>query len=86
MYIVNLQKLERYVGGYLEDEKERVKKEYCKLDKPTKYMCGLEISFTEDLLKLVKEYQDRLNKVTDILFEEAKEVKNESSSTDRKIS
>ena len=26
MYIVNLQKLERYVGGYLEDEKERVKK------------------------------------------------------------
>ena len=31
MYIVNLQKLERYVGGYLEDEKERVKKEYDKL-------------------------------------------------------
>ena len=49
-------------------------------------MCDLEISFTEDLLKLVKEYQDRLNKVTDILFEETKEVKNESSSTDRKIS
>lgn len=86
MYILNLQNAERYVGGYLEDEKERVKKEYEKLDKPTKYMCDLEISFTEDLLKLIKEYQDRLNKVTDILFEESKEVKNESSSTNRKTS
>ncbi len=86
MYIVNLLSMEKRIKAYLTSEKEKINKEYEVLDKPTKYMCDLEVSFTEDLLKLIDNYKQRLDKVTDILIENSKEGKNESSSTNRTLS
>ena len=86
MYIVNLLSMEKRIKAYLTSEKEKINKEYEVLDKQTKYMCDLEVSFTEDLLKLIDNYKQRLDKVTDILIENSKEGKNESSSTNRTLS
>lgn len=86
MYVVNLWSIEKHVSDYLGMEKERVNQEYANLDNPTKYMCDLEINFTEDLLKLIKSYQGKVKDITTVIFQEIKEEKNESSRTDRKIS
>lgn len=54
MYICNLEKMKKHIGGYLENFKEADKRQ--KLDKETQCICNLEMSFTEEILKLIDKY------------------------------
>lgn len=58
MYICNLEKMKKHIGGYLEIFKEEVKEadKRQKLDKETQCICNLEMSFTEEMLKLIDKY------------------------------
>lgn len=58
MYICNLEKMKKHIGGYLENFKEEVKEadKRQKLDKETQCICSLEMSFTEEILKLIDKY------------------------------
>ncbi len=58
MYICNLEKMKKHIGGYLENFKEEVKEadKRQKLDKETQCMCNLAMSFTEEILKLIDKY------------------------------
>lgn len=51
MYICNLEKMKKHIGGYLENFKEEVKEadKRQKLDKETQCICNLEMSFTEEI-------------------------------------
>jgi hypothetical protein len=58
MYICNLEKMKKHIGGDLENFKEEVKEadKRQKLDKETQCICNLEMSFTEEILKLIDKY------------------------------
>lgn len=58
MYICNLEKMKKHIGGYLEDFKKEVEeaKKKKELDKETQCICGLEISITEEFLKTIDTY------------------------------
>lgn len=58
MYICNLEKMKKHIGGYLENFKEEVKEadKRQKLDKETQCICNLKMSFTEEILKLIDKY------------------------------
>jgi hypothetical protein len=58
MYICNLEKMKKHIGGYLENFKEEVKEadKRQKLDKETQCICNLEMNFTEEILKLIDKY------------------------------
>ena len=58
MYICKLEKMKKHIGGYLENFKEEVKEadKRQKLDKETQCICNLEMSFTEEILKLIDKY------------------------------
>lgn len=58
MYICNLEKMKKHIGGYLENFKEEVKEadKRQKLAKETQCICNLEMSFTEEILKLIDKY------------------------------
>ena len=58
MYICNLEKMKKHIGGYLENFKEEVKEadKRQKLDKEAQCICNLEMNFTEEILKLIDKY------------------------------
>lgn len=59
MYICNLNKMEKHIGGYYEDFKKEVEdaKKRQELDKETQSICDLELAFTTEILEIIKKYK-----------------------------
>ncbi len=61
MYICNLDKMKKHIGGYLEDFTKEVEdaKKRQELDKETQSICDLETDFTKEMLELIDKYLEK---------------------------